>query len=315
VAPLDYKLREQGLFNIGAHLPAVLGGDLVGTVVRAGPTVSSAFPEGSLIFAQFDLHRPAGGGLQEYTVISGLYTALVPLEIPAAEAALYPINIVTSALAIFTPDGFDFPFPGTPGAKGFDYAAQKIVIIGGGSNTGNLAVQLARLAGIGTIVAVASPGNTALLKDYGATHVISRHESEAEIKKQVRAITGDDLVHVLDTINRPDRTLALSLLSDEQPGILAHLTRGQSSDTLHAQKQVDVREQQVVGFPDKYPEFGKLFWKTFPGWLASGLLKPLKYKVIEGLDEAKVNAALDEYGGSRVAERWHVRISEEQGWS
>lgn len=288
-----------------------MGGDLVGTVVRAGSTVSSAYPEGSLILAPFDLHRPAGGGLQEYTVINGLYTALVPSGIPAAEAALYPINLMTSAMAIFTPDGFDFPFPGTPEAKGFDYAAQKIVIIGGGSNTGKLAIQLARIAGIGTIVAIASPSNTALLKEFGATHVVSRHDSEAEIKKQVRAITGDDLVHVLDTINQPDRTLALSLLSDEQPGKLAHLTRGQSSDALHAQKKAGVREQQVVGFPDRYPEFGKLFWETFPGWLASGLIKPLKYKVIEGLDEAKVNAALDEYGTSHVPERWHVRVSGE----
>jgi NADPH2:quinone reductase len=100
---------------------------------------------------------PTGGGLQEYTIINGLYTAAVPSSISDDEAALYPINAVTSAMSLFSSAGFGWPFPGTPEAASFDYTSQKVVIIGGGTNTGKLAIQFARLAGIGTIIAIASP--------------------------------------------------------------------------------------------------------------------------------------------------------------
>jgi NADPH2:quinone reductase len=80
---------------------------------------------------------PTGGGLQEYTIINGLYTAAVPAGITDDEAALYPINAVTSAMSLFSSAGFGLPFPGTSEAAAFDYTSQKVVIIGGGTNTGS----------------------------------------------------------------------------------------------------------------------------------------------------------------------------------
>ncbi len=269
-------LSDNLQFNIGARLPAVIGGDLVGTVLTSGHEVSSSFPAGATVFAQCNFLNPSAGGLQEYTVINGEYAGIVPANISITEAALYPINAMTSAVALFTPDGFDLPFPGTPEAQSFDYPSQTVVIIGGGSNTGKLAIQLARIAGIGTIIAIASKSNEEVLKSYGATHVIARQDKH--IEKQVRDVVGDDLIHVLDTINTPDRTLALSMLSNTKQGILAHLTPGSSSEVLRAQKEAGVRESGVQGFSHRYPEFGRLFWKIFPEWLESGRIKSINTK-------------------------------------
>lgn len=291
--------------NIGQSLPAVLGGDLVGTVVRKGTDMSDSFPTGSQIFVQMmALQR---GGLQGYTVVDGTYAAIVPTRIPATEAALYPVNAVTIALALFTPAGLGMPFPGTPESANFDYASQKIVIIGGGSNTGKLAIQFARIAGIGTIVTTASLSNSAVLKDFGATHIIARQDPDAE--SQIRKIVGDDLVYALDTISNHGYSLALSVLSNTKRGTLVRLTRGQIDEAVLAQKKAGVEDKHVVGFSAAIPAFGVLFWKVFPTWLETGLVKPLPYKVIEGLDVDKVNAALDQYRDGTGADRYHVKLS------
>ncbi|KAK5054491.1 hypothetical protein LTR84_001382 [Exophiala bonariae] len=305
VAPFDQKLRDRGLMNIGQSLPAVLGGDLVGTVVRTGTDMTETFPNGSQIFVQM-MALPRGG-LQSYTVVDGTYAAIVPPSIPATEAALYPINAVTIALALFTPAGLGLPFPGTPESANFDYASQKIVIIGGGSNTGKLAIQFARIAGIGTIITTASASNSAILKDFGATHVITRQDADAD--SQIRKIVGDDLVHALDTVSAGGYNLALSVLSDTQRGTLVRLTRGPVDEAALAQKKAGVQDKHVVGFSAAIPAFGALFWKVFPTWLESGLVKPLPYKVIEGLDVDKVNAALDQYRDGTGSDRYHVKFS------
>lgn len=291
--------------NIGQSLPAVLGGDLVGTVVKTGTDVGAAFPTGAEIFTQ--LKTLTSGGLQSYTVVDGTYSAIVPPGIPAAQAALYPINAVTSAMALFTPAGLGIPFPGTPESAAFDYASQKLVIIGGGSNTGKLAIQFARIAGIGTIITTASLSRSAILKEFGATHVIARQDQD--VGSQVRQIVGDDLVYVLDAVSAGDYSLAASVLSNTKRGTLVHLTRGQVDAAVLAQKKAGMDEKHVVGISAAIPAFGALFWKAFPTWLESGQVKAMPYTVIEGLDADKVNAALDQYRDGTGSERYHVKLT------
>ncbi|KAK9369214.1 chaperonin 10-like protein [Lipomyces kononenkoae] len=304
-APLDQKLRDKNLFNIGSRLPAVIGGDLVGEVVGTG--VNATFPVGTHVFSQVLFQNPRGGSLQEYTVINGVYAAEVPAGIADEEAALYPINAMTSAMALFTVQGLGIPFPGSPESANFDYASQKLAIIGGGSNTGKLAIQLARIAGIGTIVATASPSSAAELKSLGATHVISR--TDTNIEEQVRDIVGDDLVYVYDTFNLGNHSLGVSLLSNSKKGNFVANVIGQADETVLAAKKGGVESKRIQGFSHGIPEFGQAFWKQLPIWIGNGTIKPMKYKVIDGLDAAKVNSALDEYRDGKGGARHHVRIA------
>lgn len=306
VAPHDQKIRDRNLMNVGSRLPAVLAGDLVGTVVKAGADISSSFPIGAQIFAQASFKVPTDGGLQSYTVVNGSFAAIVPPGIPATEAALYPINAFTSVMALFAPAGFGLPFPQTPESTTFDYASQKLVIIGGGSNTGKLAVQFARIAGIGTIIAIASLSNTAVLKEFGATHVIARQDPD--IESQVRRIVGDDLIYVFDTVSGGHYSLALSLLSNTKRGTLIYLVSGKMDEAALARKKAGVDHRHISGFSGAIPEFGRLFWKVFSSWLESGQVKPSPYTVIEGLDADKVNAALDQYRDGTGSVRYHVKL-------
>ncbi|TVY52564.1 Dehydrogenase orsE, partial [Lachnellula cervina] len=121
--PLDQKLRDYNILNI--DIPAILGLDLVGTVVKHGPGDTASFPVGSHVFSQYS--DMSSGGLQQYSLVKAPYTALVPAGIPDPDAA-FSINAFTSAVCLFHPSiGFGFPFPGTPEAATFDYSAQTIV--------------------------------------------------------------------------------------------------------------------------------------------------------------------------------------------
>jgi NADPH2:quinone reductase len=305
VAPLDQKLRDKNIFNIGSRLPAVIAGDLVGEVVGKG--ANATFHIGTHVFSQVLFQNPRGGGLQEYTVINGVYTAEVPAGISDEEAALYPINAMTSAMALFTIQGLGIPFPGLPDISKFDYASQTLAIIGGGSNTGKIAIQLARIAGIGTIIVTASASSAAELKDLGATHVITRTDSN--IETQVRGIVGDELVYVYDTITFGNHNLGVSLLSNAKKGTFVANVTGQADEDVLAAKKGGVETKRIQGFSHGIPEFGQAFWKQLPIWIGNGTIKPTKFKVIDGLDATKVNAALDEYRDGKGGARYHVRMT------
>lgn len=305
VAPLDQKFRDNGHLGIGSRLPAVISGDIVGEIVKKGP--SSTFQIGDHVFSQMVFSLNQAGGLQEYTILNGEYAAVVPAGIADTEVALYPINLVTAVMSFFSAAGFGLPLPETPDAAGFDYSSQKVVIIGGGSNIGKLSVQLARFAGFGTIIAVASASSAELLKSLGATHVIARQD--ANIEEQVRAVVGDDLLCVYDTFTFGDLSLGASLLSNCKKGTFVYNGTGQIPEAILEKKTAGLEEKRILGFSHFIPEFGRLFWSKISGWLAEGKIQPLAYKTIEGLDADKVNFALDEYAAGRSGERYHIRIA------
>jgi NADPH:quinone reductase len=114
---------------------------------------------------------------------------------------------------------------------------------------------------------------------------------------------------VYDTYTFGDHSLGVSLLSNTKRGTFIHNTHGQAAEAVLASKKGRVDCRHIQGFSHAIPEFGQMFWKQLPIWLETGKITPLKYKVIDGLDSAKVNAALDEYKEGRGGERYHVRLA------
>lgn len=224
------------------------------------------------------------------------------------EAATFPVNFVASFVALFHESGFGLPppFSDHDQAETFDYAAQSIVIIGGGSNCGKAAVQLASLAGIGQIIAIAAPRSTAELKSYGATHVVNRHLDEDQIRSQIQSVSGD-VIFVLDTFNK-DHTLAVSLLSPSKSGRVATLIPGTVDDAKIGEKEAGYRIGMTFGDSHLHREtVGAGFWKALPGWIESGKVKPLDFRVVDGgLNAEGVNKVLDDYRDGEYPGKWHI---------
>lgn len=167
----------------------------------------------------------------------------------------------------------------------------QLLIVGGGSNCGQIAVQLAKIAGIPKIVVVG--GEEKHLGTLGATHIIDRHGTEDQVVKQVQDAVGDDLLYAFDTVNPPDGLgVALRSLSSKRQGKLARLLpmREVSADMARGHQVLDVQGNKYWRDPLSIEMF-----KRLSGWIEASSIRPTTYTTKHGLEADVVNAALDEY--------------------
>ncbi|MDP6568044.1 MAG: alcohol dehydrogenase catalytic domain-containing protein, partial [Alphaproteobacteria bacterium] len=88
VNPVDWKIRRLGL-PLGPEMPAVLQGDVAGTVEEVGAGVSD-FRPGDAVFGCAGGVRGSGGALAEYMLCDADLLALKPERLSMAEAAALP---------------------------------------------------------------------------------------------------------------------------------------------------------------------------------------------------------------------------------
>ncbi|KAE8168653.1 GroES-like protein [Aspergillus tamarii] len=304
--PADQKTRDEGLFF--KEPPQVLGHEIAGEVIKIGHGAEALqFTIGEHIFAQANFFPGQtltdAGALQQYVVVDARFAAKTKeAGLSDDEAATIPVCAIASFIGLFHFTGLNLPVPrsaSTPLPMPTVLRNQAILIIGGGSNCGRYAIQFSRLCGFSQIITIASAKNEAELKDLGATHVIDRHSGFEENVRQVREITGDDLIYAFDAVNMaPDQNLGLKLLSDSKKGLLITLNRVSDAKLDPAaigKKAAGYTKRMTFGFSALYPEVATVFWRNIAGWIKAGLVRPLKFVTVEGLDVIEVNRALDGY--------------------
>lgn len=296
---------------VDQKLPAVLGSNVAGVVEKVSAGV--AFKVGERVFgiSSFVAVSSDQAGLQEYAVLNANAIAKTPKGFSDEQVVSLPINLVTSAAVLFTGTGFDIPPPYVP-QKDFDYAGTSVVIIGGGTNVGQFAVQLARIAGIGKVIVIAGAANNDRLKSMGATHVIDRHGSPADIAQQIQAITGSDSATQVYYCAQLQVDLAVGAVSASKPSRLRLLLplEGGQADQLKSQRPLcDASFVDDLTNESLAPNASQ-FWAKVPQWLRDGKILPTEYRVINGLEKVKeINEALDAYRDfTRVGAQTVVKI-------
>ncbi|KAF5618728.1 zinc-type alcohol dehydrogenase [Fusarium sp. NRRL 52700] len=308
--PHDQRTRDDGLFV--TSMPYVIASDIVGEVVTVGTGEHSArFTLGDHVFG----HTFAEGGFnndfnaaQQYALVDARFVGRVANSgLSDDEASTIPVIVLAAFIALCAPSGHGLPAPFSPEAKSFDYSSVSLLVIGGGSNTGRAVVELAKLAGIGQIIAIAGKQNEGSLKAIGATHVIDRRAPD--VLEQIRAITGDELIYAVDTVNAgPDQELGVAALSNKKKGTLITLRRpdGDLDAARIGLKAASYERRLVFGVSPIHPELTMKFWEEAPCWYKEGVLRPSSFEVIQGLDPDAVNKALDKYrDGSGVKMNIH----------
>jgi NADPH:quinone reductase-like Zn-dependent oxidoreductase len=259
---------------------------------------SSKFSVGDHIFGHTfveDGEASDFNAAQQYALADARFFAKVAdTGLSDDEASTIPVMVLAAFAALFSRSGLGIPPPFSPEANSFDYDATTLLIIGGGSNTGKATIELARMVGIGRIITVAGLGND--LKARGATHVIDRHATDA--LGQIHAITGDDLVYAIDTVNSDlGQELGVAALSNSKRGTLITLrrTNGDFDPARIGLKKAGYERRLVMGTSPANPDIALDFWREVPTWLKSGKVKPATYEVVKGLDADAVNKVLDAY--------------------
>ena len=163
VNPLDIKIRDGAFKRILKHrLPLILGNDLAGVVVQAGPRVRRFIP-GDEVYACADQDHI--GSFAEVIAVKESNLALKPKTLSMEDAASIPLVGLTAWQVLVE--------------KANLKNGQKVLIHAGSGGVGTLAIQLAKHIGA-TVATTASPANFDLLKQLGADIVIDYKKDKFE---------------------------------------------------------------------------------------------------------------------------------------
>ncbi|KAM0748093.1 GroES-like protein [Meredithblackwellia eburnea MCA 4105] len=295
--PIDWKSADFG-FGLPT-LPAVNGRDLSGIVVRKGTAVTR-FEVGDKVFGPSTQYRDyRTSAFQQYAVASEFCLAAVPAGATLEQCAGIGVAVVTAFLAISSSLGIPVrgfaPRTLSVGAEGetdnwgdvvTPVKGDWILVWGGGSSTGFIATQLARLAGLRVVAVANKARNLERLKSIGVEEVVDSTEEDAAVA-EVRRITDGKLRFALDCISRETATRAMESLCFDQPCELV----GLSGLPKIPRSNVAVREVPVKTFHSN-AAVGRALMLLVESLLESGELVVPSVEVISGGLEA-INGALD----------------------
>lgn len=196
VNPVDTKVRMRAAPEAGGW--QVLGWDVSGVVVEAGPG-ASRFRPGDGVFYAGALTRP--GANAEFHLVDERIVGRKPASLSHAAAAALPLTAITAWEALFDRLDVRRAVPGAAGA---------LLIIGGAGGVGSVAIQLARRLTELTVIATASrPETRQWALDLGAHHVVDHRK---KLSEEVAALGLGAPGFVFSTTNTGDHFAEIAAL-------------------------------------------------------------------------------------------------------
>jgi len=307
INPVDWKMRDYDAFLSG--YPAVLGSDAAGVVASVGSDVSN-FSVGERVFFQGIIGTYDSSTFQQYCKMPAVLVSKTPDNITDDQAAGISLAIMAVTTAFYDKKGHGMVAPwdqgGAEAGKG-----KALVIIGGASSVGQYAIQLAKISGYDRIITNASAQNHKVLKELGADIILDRAQSSPEDFKA--AIGNFPLEFIFDSISaKSTQILAVQILQATNTAnshvVTLHVVHPEDVDpeavSLSQSQEPKVEVKQVLGIGSS----SALRYLSEPlakhlggenGYIAKGLLKPNRPRVVQGGLEAVEEAlALNKKGVS-----------------
>jgi putative PIG3 family NAD(P)H quinone oxidoreductase len=198
-------LQRMGGYPPPPGAPTIMGLEVAGEVVAVGQGVD-----------QVQIGQPvcallAGGGYAEYAVAPQGQCLPVPPALTLVEAAAMPETLFTVWTNLFE--------------RAYATEGDTVLVHGGTSGIGTMAIGLCGLFGIGIIVTVGSPEKARAALGLGATHAIDYNAED--FVERVRAITsGRGVAAVLDMVGGDYVARNLQCLADDGRHVSIAVQRG-----------------------------------------------------------------------------------------
>ena len=184
VNPVDTKIRQGVLVDLAPDFPAVLHGDVAGTITEVGRDVDT-FQVGDEVYGCAGGIKGMDGALAEYMIADADLIARKPKSITMTQAAALPLISITAWEGLID--------------RAKIQSQQKVLIYGGTGGVGHLAIQLAKNAGAKVYATVSNQEKREIAVNLGADVAIDyRNLSVAEFVEQHTSGRGFDLV--FDTV-------------------------------------------------------------------------------------------------------------------
>lgn len=242
--PSDHKISHN------FPLPgAYCGTDFSGTIVQLAPPASDAdsvpsqWKVGDMVcgaaFCFAAQHRLASGAFAEYVRVRADLLLRVPNS-PSSSTTMGPLEaatlmtaLSTCLLAFWTPDALDLI--GTPETPLVSEKPVPVLVYGGSTATGTIAIQLLKLSGYDPI-ATCSPRNFALVRGRGASAVFDH--LAPNVAASIKSHTNGRLKFVLDCISTPESVTVCYDAIQRPGGRYASLEVIQPAELLAKRKAV-----------------------------------------------------------------------------
>ncbi|KAF5566787.1 alcohol dehydrogenase [Fusarium napiforme] len=189
----DYNFFYMGLGSF------ITGFEMSGTVEQTGP--DSRFQVGDTVFgiSPVVIPMPSSHGTHQDLVVAR-YELLykIPAGVSSKDASVICMPAHTAADALFNVIGLGLP---AADVAGIDPVGKGILIWGGASSVGLMAIQLAKAAGLQYIFATASAKNHDILRELGATHCFDyKSRTVVEDIRRAQKTLGIALTLAFDTV-------------------------------------------------------------------------------------------------------------------
>ncbi|GKZ38756.1 hypothetical protein AbraIFM66950_011219 [Aspergillus brasiliensis] len=204
LSPTDWKHVD-----LDSCAGTVVGCDYAGAVEAIGPQVRKLWKKGDRV-AGFvhgcNVIEPQGGAFAQYVIAKGDIQFRVPEWMSIDRAACLGVGMMTVGQNLY--QSMQLTGPGMVcdekvtdqqrDEEGNDEDIPSILIYGGATSTGSLAIQFAKLSGL-RVVTRCSELNRAWMHELGADAVFDYHDPH--VGERIREVTDDTLELAFDTIS------------------------------------------------------------------------------------------------------------------
>jgi putative PIG3 family NAD(P)H quinone oxidoreductase len=201
-------LQRRGLYPPPPGAPDILGLEVAGEVVAVGEGAGA-------LLGQPVCALVAGGGYAQYCIAPAGTCLPVPGSLTLVEAAAMPETLFTVWINLFE--------------RGFAADGDKVLVHGGTSGIGTMAIALGKLFGLTVIVTCGSDEKCARAIDLGASHAINyrTHDFVAEVHR-ITDRRGVDIV--VDMVGGDYLPRNLACLAEEGRHVSIAVQRGPTAE-------------------------------------------------------------------------------------
>ncbi|MGX4587292.1 zinc-dependent alcohol dehydrogenase family protein [Paenibacillus chitinolyticus] len=219
VNPIDARIRQGLMPNLAPPAPAVLHGDVAGTVEAVGEGVTK-FRPGDEVYGLAGGFKGFGGALAEYMLADAELIARKPASLSMSEAAALPVVALTAWQGLFDRARLQ------PG--------QQVLVHAAAGGVGHIAIQLAKWGGADVFATASSGAKLDIASRLGADGVINYRTEPVEDYVRRCSDGGQGFGVVFDTVGKDnlDRSFAAARTGGHVVAIAARSTHDLSP--LHA---------------------------------------------------------------------------------
>ena len=261
----------------------LIGCDYAGVVVEVGKAVKRPFKKGDRVCGCAhggNSMNPQSGAFAEYIVVKGDLQMFIPDSFSFQEAASLGVGIGTIGQGLYQSLKLTPPtLPPAEPTTSKSTSLEPLLIYGGSTATGTLAIQFAKLSGY-KVITTCSPHNFDLVKGLGADEVYDYKDTSTA--STIRTVTDNNLKLVFDTISTSSSALYCDAALSSQGGEYSTLLKAPIvRENVHDRVTLGysaMGEPYMVG-PMRYPaspedfNFAQQWIMQAEKFLASGQIK------------------------------------------